>query len=161
MDSMLKARLDANNTWPLDTTDFYAEDTTRADMSEAVTAATAGQLTGYRTYMLLQYLLQNTTGDVVYEAVDVTAYVPLLNLPADALNIVPWAGVTNGPTGEVPSDFWGWLGGLFVGVVNGLLTAGQLLYGGLIAIGTFFVALGEAIGAWGMWTGVGSLSGRL
>ncbi len=132
MESKLKAQIDEGDTWPLGTTEFFAEDTAQADMSEAVTAVTAGSLTGYEAYWLLQYLRQNTTSDVVYEAVDVTAYVPLLNLPTDALNIVPWAGCTNGSTGEAPSDFWGWLGGLFVGVVNGLLTAGQLLYGGLV-----------------------------
>ncbi|MEE9181714.1 MAG: hypothetical protein V3U33_04015, partial [candidate division NC10 bacterium] len=34
--------------------------------------------------------------------------------------------------------------------MNILLTAGQLIYGGLVAIGDFFVALGEAIVVWGM-----------
>ncbi len=34
--------------------------------------------------------------------------------------------------------------------MNILLTAGQLIYGGLVAIGDFFVALGEAIVDWGM-----------
>ncbi len=50
----------------------------------------------------------------------------------------------------MPQDFWDWLGRIATTIVNGLLTAGQLIYGGLIAIGNFFVALGEAIGAWGM-----------
>ncbi len=50
----------------------------------------------------------------------------------------------------MPQDFWDWLGSIATTIVKGLLTAGQLIYGGLIAIGTFFVALGEAIGAWGM-----------
>ncbi|MEE9236990.1 MAG: hypothetical protein V3U52_04305 [Thermoplasmata archaeon] len=72
-----------------------------------MTAVTAGALSGYRTYWLLQYLLQNTTGDAVYEATDVTFYAPLLNLPTDAINILPWAGITNGPTGTTLQDFWG------------------------------------------------------
>ena len=43
----------------------------------------------------------------------------------------------------MPQDFWDWLGSLGNTIVNGLLTVGQLIYGGLIAIGTFFVALGR------------------
>ena len=65
--------------------------------------------------------------------------------------MIPWTGVTSGPTGTIPQDFWDWLGSIANTIVNGLLTVGQLLYGGLIAIGTFFAALGEAIVAWGMW----------
>ncbi len=67
-----------------------------------MTAVIAGPLTGYKTYWLLQYLLQNRTGDAVYESTDVTSYAPLLNLPTDAINILPWAGVTNGPMGTTP-----------------------------------------------------------
>ncbi|MFQ5848871.1 MAG: hypothetical protein ACE5IQ_14510, partial [Candidatus Methylomirabilales bacterium] len=57
---------------------------------------------------------------------------------------------TNGPTGTMPQDFWDWLGSIVNTIVNGLLTAGQLIYGGLIAIANFFVVLGEAIVDWGM-----------
>ncbi len=60
----------------------------------------------------------------------------------------------------MPQDFWDWLGNSANTIVNGLLTAGQLLYGGLIAIGAFFVALGEAIGAWGMGL-IGAYQGAL
>ncbi|MEE9237450.1 MAG: hypothetical protein V3U52_06655 [Thermoplasmata archaeon] len=150
LDSKLKDRIEGGTIYPLDSTEFYAEDTAQADMSEAVTAFTAGQLTGYQVYWLLQYLLQNSTGDVAYEAIDVTSYVPLLNLPTDALNIIPWAGVTNGPTGAMPADFWTKIGATATTIVNALITAGQLIYGGLVAIGEFFVALGEAIVEWGM-----------
>ncbi len=57
-------------------------------MSEAVTAVTAGEMTGIEAYWLLQYLLQNSTGDAVSEAVDVTSYGPLLNL-SECFNLFP------------------------------------------------------------------------
>ncbi len=66
MESKLRAQIDEGDTWPLDSAEFYAEDMAQADMSEAVTAVTAGQLTGSEAYWLLQYLRQNTTGDLVY-----------------------------------------------------------------------------------------------
>ncbi len=118
-------------------------DSVQAEMSEAVTAVTAGTLTGYEAYWLLQYLRQNASRSYVYEALDVTSYVPLLNLPTDALQIIPWAGVTSGPPDTMPQDFWEWLRSIANTIVNGLITAGQLLYGGLVAIGNFFVAAGE------------------
>ncbi len=43
----------------------------------------------------------------------------------------------------MPQNSWDWLGSLANTIVNGLLTASQLIYGGLIAIGAFFVALGR------------------
>lgn len=156
LDSKLKDRIDRGYTWPLDAspdptaTKFFAEDTTRADISEAVTSVTAGPLTGYRTYWLLQYLLQNASGQYVLEAVDVTSYLPLINLPRDALNIILWTGVVNGPTGALPADFWTKLTGAVTTLVNAIVYIGQLLYKGLIAIAGFFVALGEAIADWGM-----------
>ncbi len=58
--------------------------------------------------------------------------------------------MTNGPTGALPQDFWTKIGAIATAIVNGLIEAGQLIYGGLIAIGNFFVALGEAIVEWGM-----------
>ncbi len=156
MESRLKDRIDRGYTWPLDTstdptaTGFYAEDTAQADISEAVTSVTAGPLTGYRTYWLLQYLLQDASGAYVLEAIDVTAYVPLLNLPTDAVNVVPWVGVTNGPTGAMPADFWTKMAAAVTTIVNAMLEVGQLVYGGLMALAGFFVALGEAIVDWGM-----------
>lgn len=51
--------------------------------------------------------------------------------------------MTNGPTDTMPQDFWEWLRSIANTIVNGLITAGQLLYGGLVAIGNFFVAAGE------------------
>ncbi len=150
MESQLKVRIEGGTTWPLGSTEFFAEDVAWAEISEVVTAVTAGSLKGSQVYWLLQSLLQNTTGDVVHEAVDVTTYVPLLNLPTDALQILPWAGVTNCPTGTMPQDVWDRLGSLANSIVSGLLTVGQLIDGGLIALGTFYVALGEAIVVWGM-----------
>ncbi len=151
VESKLRANLDAGETYPLSSTEFFGEDESEAEVSEAVAAVTAGKLSGYRTNRLLEYLLQNSTGDEVHEAVDVTSYVPLLNLPGDALQIIPWQGVTNSLTGDMPQGFWDWLGDLGNTIVNGLIAVGQLIYGGLIAIGNFFVALGEAIVEWGMW----------
>ena len=58
----------SGDTWPLASTEFFAEDTAQAEMSEAVTAVTAGSLTGSQAYWLLQYLRQNTTGDLACEA---------------------------------------------------------------------------------------------
>ncbi len=150
MESKLKARIDDGYTYPLGSSEFYAENDAQDEMSEAVTGVTAGELSGYRTYRFLEYLLQNSTGVEVYEAIDVTAYVPLLNLPADALQIIPWTGVTSGPTGSMPQGFWDWIGSIVTAITNALIKAGQLIYGGLIAIGNFFVALGEAIVEWGM-----------
>ncbi len=50
----------------------------------------------------------------------------------------------------MPQDVWDWFGNIAHTIVNSLIMAGQVIYGGLIAIGNFFVALGEAIVAWGM-----------
>jgi len=41
----------------------------------------------------------------VYSYGDITSYAVLANLPSDAVKILPWAGVTNGPTGAMPQDF--------------------------------------------------------
>ncbi len=50
----------------------------------------------------------------------------------------------------MPQDFWDWLGNIAKTIVNDLITAGQLIYGGLVAMGTFLVNLAEAIWEWGM-----------
>ncbi len=81
---------------------------------------------------------------------DVTAYAPLVNLPTDALNIIPWVGVANSATGPMPQNFWGKIGAVASGVVNTLLAVGQLAYKGLIALDNFFVAFGQAVADWGI-----------
>ncbi len=160
MESKLKARIEDGLTYPLDSTEFFADDDTQADMSEAVTSVTAGELTGYRTYRLLQHLLQNSIGDETRRPSTSRPTSPSFNLPADALQIIPWTGVTSGPTGSMPQGFWDWIGSIVTAITNALILTGQLIYGGLVAIAGFFVALGEAIVDWGIWL-VGTYHGAL
>ncbi len=150
VESHLKDRLDRGYTWPLADAKFYAEDTSQGDISEAVTSVTAGELTGYQAYWLLQYLRRDASGRIVRQAVDVTAYAPLVNLPTDALNIIPWVGVANSATGPMPQNFWQKTGAVADGIVNAIVQAGQLAWGGLIAAGNFFAALSQAVVDWGI-----------
>lgn len=66
------------------------------------------------------------------------------------VRILPWTSVTNGPTGAVPQGFWEKINAAATQAVNVLLVAGQLIYEGLVAMGTFLVDLGQAVWAWGM-----------
>ena len=50
----------------------------------------------------------------------------------------------------MPQDFWQKIGAAASTVVNSLLYVGQMIYKGLVALGTFLVNLGEAIVDWGM-----------
>jgi hypothetical protein len=50
----------------------------------------------------------------------------------------------------MPADFWQKIGAAASTVVNTLVYVGQLIYKGLVAIGSFLANLGEAIWAWGM-----------
>src|SRR6266568_1306905 len=59
---------------------------------------------------------------------DVTSYVVLMNLPADVVEILPWASVSIGPTGAMPQDFWQKIGAAASTVVNSLLVVGQMIY---------------------------------
>ena len=68
----------------------------------------------------------------------------------DVVRILPWAGVASGPTGEMPQDFWQKIGAAASAVVNALVIVGQLVYKGLVALGTFLVNLAEAVREWGM-----------
>ena len=160
LESQLKDRLDRGYTWPLADAKFYGEGTSQGDISEAVTSVTAGKLAGSAAYWLLQYLRRDASGRVVRQAVDVTAYAPLVNLPADALNIIPWVGVANSATGPMPKNFWQKIGAVAGGMVNAVVQTGQLAWGGLIAAGNFFVALGQAISDWGQ-SALGTVLGAL
>ncbi len=66
------------------------------------------------------------------------------------MKILPWAAVVNGPTGAMPQDFWTKIGAVATTVANTLVYVGQLVYKGLVALGTFLVNLAEAIADWGM-----------
>src|SRR3989454_2341274 len=61
-----------------------------------------------------------------------------------------WQAVTNGPTGALPQDFWSKIGAVTSTVVNSLVYVGQLIYKGLVALGTFLTDLATAIVEWGM-----------
>ena len=73
-----------------------------------------------------------------------------------AREIHPWASVTIGPTGAMPADFWTKIGASASTLVNVLVCAsqpsclGQMIYRGLVALGTFLVDLARAIVDWGM-----------
>src|SRR5437870_4736317 len=73
-----------------------------------------------------------------------------------AREIHPWASVTIGPTGAMPADFWTKIGASASTLVNVLVCAsqpsclGQMIYKGLVALGTFLVDLARAIVDWGM-----------
>ncbi len=98
----------------------------------------------------------------MYSYVDVTSYVLLANLPADIVKILPWSspatvtGIAEGPTGAMPADFWTKIGAVASTLVNVLVCAsqpsclGQMIYKGLVALGTFLVNLAQAIVDWGM-----------
>ncbi len=72
-----------------------------------------------------------------------------------AREIHPWASVTIGPTGAMPADFWTKIGASASTLVNVLVCAsqpsclGQMIYKGLVALGTFLVDLARAIVDWG------------
>ncbi len=58
--------------------------------------------------------------------------------------------VTSSPTGAMPQDFWSKIGAVASAVVNTLVQFGQMIYKGLVALGTFLVNLAQAIADWGM-----------
>jgi hypothetical protein len=151
LQSKLKADFDANSNWPLADATMYGEDLGGTkDPSEGVAGIIAKTLLGSDASNVLDRLLRNKTNVKVYSYVDVTSYGSVTNLPADVLRILPWAGVTNGPTGEMPKGFWDKISGAANAVINSLVRVGQLIYDGLIAISTFLANLGEAIWNFGM-----------
>ncbi len=148
--SNLKARFVNGTTSPLGDATFYDGDATKATMSEGIAALIAAALSGYDAWVVLQYLLQDYQGTLIFQVVDVTGRVFGLNVPGDVIRVIPWAGVSNGPTGEMPQNFWQKVGAVATTLLNSLVYVGQLIYGGLIAIGSFLSDLGQAIYNWGM-----------
>jgi len=150
LDSKLKKDFDASYHWPLADATLYGEDLGKADVSEGVAGVIAKKLSGSDANSVLDRLLRNPANVKVYSYVDITSFAILTNLPADVVRILPWAGVTNGQTGAMPADFWQKIGAVAPTVVNSLVYVGQLIYKGLVALGTFLVDLGKAIADWGM-----------
>ena len=110
----------------------------------------SGTLSSADAYSVFNGLQWNTTNVKVYSYVDITSYAVVTNLPADVVKVLPWAGVTYGPTGAMPLDFWQKIGAVASTVVNSLVYVGQMIYKGLVALATFLVDLGKAIVDWGM-----------
>ncbi len=129
---------------------MYGENLSQTSVSESVSGVVALSLSGVDAVNVLYRLLRNATNVLVYTYVDVTPYVVLMNLPADVVKILPWASVSIGPTGAMPQDFWQKIGAVASTVVNSLVVVGQMIYKGLVALGTFLVNLAEAIVDWGM-----------
>src|SRR3989454_663943 len=162
LDSKLRKDFDAGTFAPLTDATLYGEDLGQAKVSESVAGTIAKPLSGTDAYDVLSRLLRNTTNVLLYSYVDVTSYVVLMNLPADVVMILPWSspatvtGIAEGPTGAMPADFWTKIGASASTLVNALVCAsqpsclGQMIYKGLVALGTFLVDLGRAIVDWGM-----------
>ena len=150
LDSKLKKDFDANSHWPLADATLYGEDLGKADVSEGVAGILAKKLSGSDANSVLDRLLRNPANVKVYSYVDITSYAVLSNLPTDVVRILPWASVVSGPTGAMPADFWQKIGAVATTVVNNLVYLGQLIYKGLVALGTFLVDLGKAIVDWGL-----------
>jgi len=150
LETKLKADFTAGNHWPLADATLYGEDLGRSDISEGVAGVVAKSLSGWDAYNVLDRLLRNSQNAQMYRYVDITSYALLANLPADVVKILPWVGVWNGPTGAMPADFWQKIGAATSTVVNSLVYFGQMIYKGLVALGTFLVNLAQAIADWGM-----------
>lgn len=150
LDSKLKADFDAGIFNPLPNADMYGDDLSKASISDGVAAVIAGTLTGAQATDVLNRLLLNASGGSAHTYVDITNTALVANLPSDIVKILPWQSVTNSPTGVMPQDFWSKIGTVASTVVNTLVYVGQMIYTGLVALGTFLVNLAQAIADWGM-----------
>ncbi len=152
LDSKLRKDFDAGIFAPLTNAPLYGEDLSANNVSEAVAEMIALTLSGADARNVLDRRLRNGTNELVYTYVDVRSYVLLANLQADVVRIRPWSstGVAIGPTGAMPADFWQKIGATASAVVNSLVKLGQMIYKGLVALGTFLVNLAAAIVDWGM-----------
>ncbi len=150
LDSKLKADFDVGNFNPLPNADMYGDDLSKASISDGVAALIAGTLTWDQANDILNRLLLNASGGSAHSYVDITTTAFVTNLPSDVVKILPWAAVVSGPTGAMPQDFWSKIGAIASTVVNTLIYVGQLVYKGLVALGTFLVNLAQAIADWGM-----------
>ena len=150
LDTKLKADFSAGSYAPLSDAPVYGDDLAKAEISDGVAGVVAASLTAAQAADVLNRLLRNASGGLTHSYIDLTSQALVANLPADVVKILPWQAVTNGPTGTMPSDFWSKIGAVASTVVNNLVQFGQLVYRGLVALGTFLVNLGEAIWDWGM-----------
>ena len=150
LDTKLKADFDAGNYGYLPNAAVYGDDLSKASMSDGVAAVIAGTLRGDQAIYVLDHLLMNASGGWPHTYVDVTGQVLVANLPTDVVRIVPWEAVVNGLTGDLPADLLQKIGAVATTVVNALVYVGQLIYKGLVALGTFLVNLAQAIADWGM-----------
>lgn len=116
---------------------MYGDDLSKAALSDGVAAVLAGTLTGGQATDVLNRLLLNASGGSAHSYVDITGQPLVANLPYDVVKILPWASVTNGPTGAMPADFWTKIGAVASTVVNTLFYVGQLIVKGIVALGTF------------------------
>ncbi len=150
LDSKLKADFSSGNFNPLPNADMYGDDLSKASISDGVATVIAGTLSWDQASDVLNRLLLNASGGQAHSYVDVTNTAFVANLPSDVVKILPWTAVTSGPTGAMPQDFWSKIGAIASTVVNTLLYVGQMIYKGLVALGTFLVNLAQAIADWGM-----------
>src|SRR2546427_625411 len=150
LDTKLKADFAAGLYAPLSNVPIYGDDLSKAAISDGVAAVIAGALTGSQANDVLNRLLMNASGGWSHSYVDITSQALVANLPYDVVKILPWQAVTNGPTGALPQDFWSKIGAVTSTVVNSLVYVGQLIYKGLVALGTFLTDLATAIVEWGM-----------
>src|SRR3989441_637788 len=150
LDTKLKADFAAGLYAPLANVPIYGDDLSKAAISDGVAAVIAGALTGSQANDVLNRLLMNASGGWSHSYVDITSQALVANLPYDVVKILPWQAVTNGPTGALPQDFWSKIGAVTSTVVNSLVYVGQLIYKGLVALGTFLTDLATAIVEWGM-----------
>ncbi len=128
LDSKLRKDFDGGTFAPLANAPLYGENLSQTSVSESVSGVVALSLSGIDAYDVLGRLLRNMTNVLVYSYVDVTSYVVLMNLPADVVEILPWASVSIGPTGAMPQDFWQKIGAAASTVVNSLVVVGQMIY---------------------------------
>ena len=150
LDSKLKADFSAGNFNPLPNADMYGDDLSKAAISDGVAAVIAGTLTGSQASDVLNRLLLNASGGSAHSYVDITNTALGANLPSDVVRILPWTAVVSGPTGAMPQDFWSKIGTIASALLNTFLYLSQMVYKGLMALGTFLVNLGQAIADWGM-----------
>jgi len=138
-----------NESWP--TLTFYGDDSSADSTTAHISGIITGNLTGSEVYDLLTELSKNTTGTVTYNysLEDPTQ----LNLPPDALKLVPFSGygylidtyvkLSNSPTGQLPQSRSiggntpdSWLDDLAKGAVNLGISVGTAVWDKAVDLGT-------------------------
>ncbi len=149
LDSKLKADF-STSYYPLDSAPFYGDDPAKAQLSDGIAGLVGVSLTADQADSVLSRLLMNAAGSWTHTWYDITNVMFVANLPSDVVRIIPWQGVTNGPTRGPPQDFWAKFGSVISTVVNALIYVGQLIYKGFVALVTFLADLAQAIWEWGI-----------